>query len=103
MTMINDGNRAGFQRFVDFVRKELAKGFGGNFMLEHPKCPSPVVVRITPDGVSWLVTVQCGDRFIFTNGEPQAVKPDEFVSGLYVFFVACLKAAAKPPARSVAS
>jgi hypothetical protein len=56
-------------------------------------------VEVTPDGVTWLVRVSCGERIIFDATTTSCVNPDEFVNGLYVFMRGCLKAAQAPKAR----
>jgi len=105
MSVIDPGHpSAKLQIIVDDMRAELRKGMGGFFRIVDERCPGPVNIDVTPDGITWLVTVKCGERTIWTTGDALSVKPDEFISGLYVFVVACLKAAGKPsPAAPRAS
>lgn len=102
MSFITPAMQASFQRAIDATREHLKNGVGGNYRFEHPSCPAPVDIFVRPDGISWLVTVKCGERTLWTTGEPQSVNPADFLNGLYVFVVASLKAASLP-ARSMAS
>jgi hypothetical protein len=71
------------QSIVDGMRLDLARGLGGSWSIEHPEIHRPIKMVVTPDGVSWLVRVACGDRFVFDS----AVEPQAFLSSLHSFVV----------------
>ena len=90
------------QEIVDAIRKELREHgpMGAGFAIAHPSLKDPLVVEVTPDGVTaWLVKVTVGKRVLFDTGDRLCVHPDEFISGLYVFIRACIKAAIEGPPK----
>ena len=84
------------QQIVDEMREHYAKNMGGIFEIASATLPAPLVVDVVPDGLMWLLKVSCGDRVLYDTGMAMAVKPQEFLSNLYVFVRACMKAAITP-------
>ena len=87
------------QQIVDEMREHYSKGMGGIFEIASATLPAPIVVDVVPDGIMWLLKVTCGERVLYDTGMATAVKPDEFLNGLYVFVRACMKAATTPPPK----
>jgi hypothetical protein len=88
------------QEITDGIRADLKKGFGGKFQINHPELKHPLVLDVTPDGVSaWLVRMKCGDRILYDTGHAMCVNPDEFLSNLYVILRSAIKAAKTPPPK----
>jgi hypothetical protein len=90
------------QAVVDDIRVELKKGMGCYTRIEHPRLPAPIWLEVIPDGITWLVAIECDGRS-FTQHSPtetyQAVDPDEFTSNLYVILVAVIRSYTKPKAK----
>lgn len=83
------------QQIVDEMRRHLVVGSFAIWEIAHPALPKPLQLDVIPDGVTWIVTVKCGDRSIFDG----PVDPEEFVASLYVFLRAAIRAAARPTAK----
>jgi hypothetical protein len=84
------------QQIVDEMRQHYAGGMGGIFEIVSPMLPAPLVIDVVPDGILWMLKVTCGERVLCDTGMATAVKPDEFLNGLYVFVRACMKTATTP-------
>jgi len=80
------------QTIVDEMRDDLRAGHGGFWCLQTDKLPAPLYVEVIPDGTTWIVMVQYGDRRLVDT----AADPDAFLSELYVFIRRMLKEAVAP-------
>lgn len=87
------------QQVTDEIRAHLRKGLGGYFTIEHPALAHPLKLDVTPDGVTSLVRLTCGERVLFDATDHFAVDPEELISSLYVFLRAAIKAMTTPAPR----
>jgi len=87
------------QQIVDEMRAHYRMGMGGIYEVASESLPAPLVIDVIPDGIMWMLKVTCGDRVLYDTGPSRAVKPDEFLNGLYVFVRACMKAAVAHPSK----
>jgi hypothetical protein len=88
------------QQIADEIRAALRKGYGGSFRIEHPDIAHPLDLDVIVDGATaWLVKLRCGERVLFDTGHQLCVKPDELISGLYVFLRAAIRAMTTPAPR----
>lgn len=90
------------QQISDDIRAELRRTGGWCVTdIAHHALKEPLRLDVRSDGVSaWLVTATCGDRVLFDTGHSLCVHPDEFLSGLYVFLRACIRALTMPAPKS---
>jgi hypothetical protein len=87
------------QQIVDEMRAHFRKGPGGVFEVESHTLPAPIVFRVIPDGIMWMLKITCGERVLYDTGMTTAVKPEEFLNDLYVILRSCMKAAVTPPPK----
>lgn len=86
--------RAQLQKAADRFRADLAKGFGGKWRIEG-LAADPLDIDVTPDGVTWLAKIRCGQR-VFLD---RSVDPTAFQDNLVAVLVICARALSAPPER----
>lgn len=69
------------QAIVDDIRAQLATGASVYTRIELDGGLEPLWLEVIPDGVTWLVRLQHGDRTL----HDAAAEPKAFVSNLYVW------------------
>jgi hypothetical protein len=85
------------QKMVDDYRAHCAKALPVPLSIGNiPGVTGRLDIDVIPDGVSWIVSIRCGDKMLLPEF---ACDPQSFLDNLYTNIVACIRTLRAHPTK----